>query len=94
MRLLQISPSWSLWVSGVTYDLERVSNDSDSHELLSVVAAVHHEGVGQSLDDGAVGLSESLGGISASSVGDIDGVSQGNVVTISNSLHQQLVLSR
>lgn len=62
-------------------DLEGVGNNSDSHELLSVVAAVHHERVGQSLNDGAVGLSESLGGISASSVGDVDGVSQGNVVS-------------
>ena len=71
-----------------------MGDDSNSHELLSVVSAVHHERVGQSLNDGAVGLSESLGGISASGVGDIDGVSQGNVVTITNSLHQQLVVSR
>lgn len=69
---------------GSTYDLEGVGNNSDSHELLSVVAAVHHERVGQSLDDGAVGLAESLGGISASGVGDVDGVSQGNVVTVAS----------
>jgi len=65
-----------------TYDLEGVGDNSDSHELLSVVAAVVHQRVGQSLNDGAVGLAESLGGISASGVGDVDGVSQGNVVTI------------
>lgn len=75
--------------SSRTYDLESVSNDSDSHELLSVVAAVHHERVGQSLDDGAVGLAESLGGISASGMGDIDGVSERNVVTI-RPVRQQL----
>jgi hypothetical protein len=65
-----------------TYDLEGVGDNSDSHELLSVVAAVVHQRVGQSLNDRAVGLAESLGGISASGVGDVDGVSQGNVVTI------------
>lgn len=65
-----------------TYDLEGVSDDADSHELLAVVAAVHHERVGQPLNDGAVGLAESLDGISASRVGDVDGVSQGNVVAI------------
>lgn len=65
-----------------TYDLESVGDNADSHQLLSVVAAVHHEGVGQSLNDGAIGLAKSLDGISASRVGDIDGVSQRNVVTI------------
>ena len=55
-----------------TYDLEGVSNDTDSKELLSVVAAVHHERVGQTLNDGALGLAETLGGITASSVGDVD----------------------
>jgi hypothetical protein len=59
-----------------------VGDNADSHQLLAVVAAVHHERVGQSLNDGAVGLAESLDGISASGVGDIDGVSQGNVVTV------------
>ena len=58
---------------GETYDLERVGDDADSHELLSVVAAVHHERVGETLDDGALGLPEPLNGISASRVGDVDG---------------------
>lgn len=68
--------------SGVTYDLEGVGNDADSHELLSVVSAVHHEGVGEALNDGAVGLAEALDGIAASGVGDIDGVAEGDVVTV------------
>lgn len=59
-----------------------MSDDADSHQLLAVVAAVHHERVGQPLNDRAVGLAESLDGISASRVGDVDGVSQGNVVAI------------
>jgi hypothetical protein len=37
-----------------------VGNDADSHELLSVVAAVHHERVGETLNDGALGFPESL----------------------------------
>lgn len=70
---------------GRTYDLESVGDDADGHELLAVVAAVHHERVGQTLNDGAVGLAESLDGISASGVGDVDGVSQRNVVTVDES---------
>jgi hypothetical protein len=49
-----------------------VGNDADSHELLAVVAAVHHEGVGEALNDGALGLPEALDGIAASGVGDVD----------------------
>jgi hypothetical protein len=65
----------------VTYDLESVSDNSDSHELLSVVAAVHHQGVGETLNDGALGLAESLLGISTGGVGDVDGSADLNVVT-------------
>lgn len=64
------------------YDLEGVGNNSDGHELLAVVAAVHHERIGQSLDDRAVGLAESLRGISASGVRNIDGGSDLNVVAV------------
>jgi hypothetical protein len=59
-----------------------VGDNSDSLELLAVVAAVHHEGVGQSLDDGAVGLAESLDSEATSGVGDVDGVAEGDVVTV------------
>lgn len=45
-----------------------MGNNADSHELLSVVAAVHHERVGEALNDGALGLPESLDGISAGRV--------------------------
>jgi len=58
-----------------------VGNDPHGHKLLAVVAAVHHERVGETLNDGAVGLSESLGGILASGVGDVDGVAEGDVIT-------------
>jgi len=49
-------------------DLESVSDDAHSHELLSVVTAVHHERVGETLNDGALGLPEPLDGISAGGV--------------------------
>jgi len=50
-----------------------VGNDADSHKLLSVVTAVHHQRVGETLDDGALRLSESLLGVSTGRVGDVDG---------------------
>lgn len=55
-----------------TYDFEGVCDNSDSLLLLAVVSTVHHKGVGQSLDDGALSLSESLCGISSCGVGDVD----------------------
>ena len=65
-------------------DLEAVLDDPDCQELLAVVAAVHHEGVDESLDDGALGLAETLGGEAAGGVGkelghDGDVVLQGEV---------------
>lgn len=65
---------------GWTYDLEGVGNDADGHQLLAVVAAVSHQGVGQTLDDGAVGLAEPLDGISAGRVRQVDGVADLDVV--------------
>jgi hypothetical protein len=63
-----------------THDLEGVGDNADGHDLLSVVAAVHHEGVGETLDDGALGLTESLGGVTASRVGEVDGLTDLDVV--------------
>ena len=57
-----------------------MSNDTDSHELLSVVAAVHHERVGETLNDGALGLAESLLGVTTSRVGEVDGLTDLDVV--------------
>ena len=55
-----------------TYDFKRVSDDSDGHLLLAVVSTVHHECVGKALNDRALCLSESLGGIFTSGVGEVD----------------------
>lgn len=54
-----------------TYDLKGVVDDTDGHEFLAVVAAVHHQGVGQALDDGALGFAEALHGVAAGRVGDV-----------------------
>lgn len=55
-------------------DLESVLDDAYGHQLLAVVAAVHHHGVGQTLHDGALGLPETLGGITSSRVWKILGI--------------------
>lgn len=72
---------------GRTYDLEGVGNNADSHELLSVVATVHHQGVGETLNDWAVGLSESLLRITTGGVGDVDWGSDLNVIAVEKISH-------
>lgn len=69
-------------VSRSSYDLKGVSDNADSHELLAVVATVHHEGVGETLNDGAVGLAETLDGIATSGVGEVDGRTDLDVVAV------------
>lgn len=64
----------------VTYNLESVGDDADGHELLSVVAAVHHERVGQTLNDWALGLSEALDGVATGRVGEVDRLADLDVV--------------
>lgn len=59
-----------------------MSDNADSHELLAVVATVHHEGVGETLNDGAVGLAETLDGIATSGVGEVDGRTDLDVVAV------------
>ena len=67
---------------GASHDLEGVRNDADGHQLLAVVAAVHHQRVGEALNDGAVGLAEPLGGIATGGVGDVDGRPDLDVVAV------------
>lgn len=55
-------------------DLEGVLDDTHSHQLLAVVAAVHHHGVCQALHNGALGLTETLGGITSSRVWQVLGI--------------------
>ena len=65
-----------------THNLERVCHNPDSHQLLAIVTTVHHQRVGQSLNDRALRLSESLCGISAGGVGDVDGRPDLDVIAI------------
>jgi hypothetical protein len=71
-----------------TYDLESVGDNADSHELLSVVAAVHHEGVSKTLNDWALCLSEALCGITASRMGDVDWSADLDVIAVEEELAQ------
>jgi hypothetical protein len=59
-----------------------VGDYPDGHELLAIVAAVHHEGVGETLDDRALGFAETLDGISTSGVRDVNWGTDLNVVAV------------
>lgn len=65
-----------------TDDFKGVGDDAHGHEFLAVVAPVHHQRVGQSLDDGTLGLAESLHGVPSRRVGDVDGRPDLNVITV------------
>ena len=69
-----------------TYDLEGVGDDADGHELLAIVAAIHHQRVCEALDNGALCLAEPLDSISAGRVRDVDWLSDLNVVAVDVSL--------
>ena len=79
------------WKREQAHDFESVSNDADSHELLAVIAAVHHEGVGETFNYGAVGLAEALDGITASGVRDVDGGADLDVVTVGEGRQPELL---
>lgn len=53
-------------------ELESLSNNADSHLLLAAVATLHHEGVGEALNNGAVDFLETSLLIAASSEGHED----------------------
>lgn len=62
-----------------------MGNNADSQKLLAAVTTVHHERVGQTLDDGALSLAETLDGIAASGVREVDGVADLDVVAVCRS---------
>jgi len=55
-------------------DLKSVLQDANSHQLLSVVTSVHHEGVCDTLNNGALSLTEALSSITSSTVGQEFGI--------------------
>ena len=60
-----------------------MSDDADGHEFLAVVAAVHHQRVGEALDDGALGFAEAFDGVAAGGVGNVDGSADLDVISAS-----------
>lgn len=63
-------------------DGKGVVYDAYSLQLLAVVASIHHEGVGQALDNRALGLAEAFYGIAAGGVREVDGVADVHVVAV------------
>lgn len=59
-----------------------MSHNADRLGLFTVVAAVHHERVGETLNDGALGLAEALRGIAAGRVREVDGLTDLDVVAV------------
>lgn len=72
-------------------DFKGVLDNSDSLELLTVVSAVHHQRVGETLDNGALSLSESLRSVLAGRVREVDRLSDENVVSKGNVLDLNVV---
>ena len=61
-------------------DLEGLVDDAVGQQLLAVVAATHHHRVRQTLDDRALGLLETLGGVTSGSVREVDFASHLDVI--------------
>ena len=64
------------------HNFECMGDDADSHELLAVVATIHHKGVRKALNDRTVGFTEALDGITTSGVRDVDWRAYLDVVTV------------
>lgn len=45
-----------------------------SHQFFAIVSAVHHQWVGDALNNGALGLTETLGGVATSTVWQVNGI--------------------
>lgn len=54
-------------------DLKGVLDNATGHQLLAVVATLHHKGAGQTLHNGALSLAEALGGVASRRVGQVTG---------------------
>ena len=64
------------------YNLKGMGHDPNSHQLLAIVPTVHHERIRQSFNNRALSLAETLDGIAAGRVGNVDGRPDLNVVAI------------
>lgn len=68
-------------VMGGTYDFKRVGDNPDGHKLLSIVAAIHHQGIREALNYGALGFAEALHCVAASRMRDVDWGADLDVIT-------------
>ena len=59
-----------------------MGDDADGHELLAVVAAVHHQRVCKAFDYGTLGFAEPLHGVAAGGVRDVYGGADLYVVAV------------
>jgi len=50
-------------------DFKAVLHNPDGHQLLAVVASVHHQGVDQTFDNWALSLAEPFGGVTTRAMG-------------------------
>ena len=66
-----------------------MSNDADSHELLAIVSTIHHERVGETLDDGAIRFAKTLDCISAGGMRDVDWRANLDVIAVGYDLVSQ-----
>ena len=80
MLISKCGPAWT--GIGCTHNLEGVGNYSDGHELFAVVSAIHHQGIGEAFDDRALSLAKAFDGIAASGMGDVDGGTDLDVITV------------
>lgn len=48
-----------------------MGDNADSHQLFTIITAIHHQGVCEALDDRTLGFPETLAGITTSRVGDV-----------------------
>ena len=62
------------------YNFKGMGNDADGHQFLAVVATVHHKGIGQALDYGALSFAETFDSITACGMGDVNWRADLNVV--------------
>lgn len=74
-------------------DFKCVFNNTDGHQFLAIVSAVHHQRVGQPLHDGALSLTETFGRVPTSRMRQIFGVLlfNGNIIltNIKNNFKQR-----
>src|SRR5512142_939347 len=57
-----------IFTSQQVNDFEGMFDNTASHKFLAVIATLHHQGAGQTFNNGALSLAETLGGITTSRV--------------------------